>query len=305
MSGVVWVLLIPVTVAAGVVSTMAVVQIDRFHRYHVHKGNPPPPITPHTVLRELRSVATVAWWTLWAALSDPLRRPARTTGVPVVCVHGYSQNATNMWGIRQVLERAGRSTLGVSMVHRIAPLDHYADHLERAIDGLRQTEGPRFDVVAHSMGGLVLRVVLDRRPDLRAGIGTVITLGSPHRGTAAVRGMTFLPELRAMARRSPLLSTLPSLGRLLPHATLVTVAGTSDTVVYPNSSSLEPEGQTVLLRDVGHAGLLTDKRALAAVRAALRPSTGQVETISCGEERPERRRRMRRSCAAQSGTSPK
>lgn len=243
--------------------------LARFVGYHRHKGIESPPLSIRLALHELTAVLQVAWWHVRAVLSDGLRTPSEVRGRPVVCVHGYSQNATNLWAIRRALEHHGRPTLGISLWHRLAPMSWYARRLEGRLEALAASLDEGFDVVAHSMGGVVLRMVLDRRPDLRRAIHSVVTLGTPHRGTAAVRGMPWLPELRALSRRSDLLQQLPLLRELLPHAQLVTVGSTGDTVVYPVASTLEPYTQNVLLHEIGHTGLLTHQRALAVVCQAL------------------------------------
>ena len=247
--------------------------LSRFVGYHRHKGVAVPRLSIHLALDELVAIARVAWWHVRALLSDGLRTPPDSQGRPVVCVHGYSQNATNLWAIRRALETLGRPTLGISLWHRLAPMGWYARRLEARLEqlagGLDEGFGEGFDVVAHSMGGIVLRMVLARRPDLRRSIHAVVTLGTPHQGTAAVRGLAWLPELRALSRRSDLLAELPLLRELLPHARLVTVGSTGDTIVYPVGSTLEPYTENVLLHGIGHAGLLTHERALATVCRAL------------------------------------
>ncbi len=242
----------------------------RFVSYHRRKGLAVPLPSVAGLVRELRDFVVLGWWHLRAFLRDGLRTPRQTTGRPVICVHGYTQNATNFWALRHALERRGRPTIAISMWYRLAPLRWYARRLERRLEHLVHEVPEGVDIVAHSMGGIVLRMVLSARADLRERIRTVVTLGSPHHGTAAARGIPLLPEVRALRRRSELLAALPHLPELLPHARIVTVAGTADTIVYPVSTSLVDGAEAVVLQGIGHAGLLTRPRALAAVRVALR-----------------------------------
>ena len=259
--------------AATAFAALQAWQRQRLVRYHHHKGSRVPPVTWSDQRREWVGLARIVAWQLLAFGADGIRHPDRPRGSVVLCIHGYSQNATNLWAVRRMLAREGRPTVGVSLRHRLAPMGWYADRLEGQMDRLADTLGDRFDVVAHSMGGVVLRIVLGRRPDLARAVGTVVTLGSPHGGTAAVRGIAWLPELAAMHRRSALLSDLPPLSDLVPHGRVVTVAGAADTVVYPTSTSMDPGAEGIVLHGVGHAGLLSHRRALATVRRALRPAT--------------------------------
>jgi pimeloyl-ACP methyl ester carboxylesterase len=152
------------------------------------------------------------------------------------------------------------------MWHRLAPVSWYLRRLERAVERAVGLDPEGIDVVCHSMGGVLLRSVLARRPDLARRIRRVVTLGSPHRGTAAARGIPWLPEVQALKRRSAFLAGLPSLSALVPRA--VTVAGTLDTIVYPVDTALEDGAEHVVI-PAGHAGLLTRPEAVAAVRHAL------------------------------------
>lgn len=242
----------------------------RFVGYHTHKGLPVPATFGAWAASEARAWSILGWWHLRAFRRDDLRVPERPRGRPVLCVHGYTQNATNFWGLRRAVERMGRPTVAVSLFHRLAPLRWYALRLERRLELLAARFPDGVDVVAHSMGGVILRVVLAARPDLRGAVRTVVTLGTPHHGTAAARGIPLVPEVVALKRRSHLWRSLPALPDLLPHARIVTVAGDADTIVYPVGTSLVAGAEAVVLRGVSHAGLLTTPRALAAVRLALR-----------------------------------
>ncbi|MFT4628399.1 MAG: triacylglycerol lipase [Myxococcota bacterium] len=241
---------------------------SRWVSYHRHKGIPVPPGGTRWMLEETRDLVVLGVWHGVGFLRDGLRSPAEPNGRLVVCVHGYTQNGTNFWGLRRALAEAGRPTVAVSMRHRLAPVGWYVDRLEQALEHAVASVPDRVDVVAHSMGGIVLRAVLARRTDLAERLGGVVTLGSPHRGTAAARGFAWLPEVRALRRRSPWLASLPSLPSLLPIGRVTTVAGSLDTVVYPVASALA-EGARQVVLDVGHVGLLTRRSAHRQVLAAL------------------------------------
>lgn len=243
----------------------------RFVGYHRFKGLPAPPtgLWPW-VAADIRAFAILAWWHVRGFLRDGLRTPNPTLGRPVLFVHGYTQNATNFHGLRRVLERAGRPTVAVSLWHRLAPLRAYAKRLERRLEDLALRFPDGFDIVAHSMGGVILRIVLATREDLRAVVRTVVTLGVPHQGTAAARGIPLIPEVLALKRRSKLLAGLPPLTDLVPNGRVVAIAGDADTIVYPVESSLLQGAEGLVLRGVTHAGLLTTRRAHAAVRHVLR-----------------------------------
>jgi len=249
--------------AAGVAATW---HHRRWLAYHRRKGSVPPAGALRLVQVESRDAAQLLWWSVRAFLRDGWLTPADAAGPPVVCVHGYTQNGTNFWGIRRALAESGRPTAAVSLHHRLAPMAWYRRRLRRGLrERLDAVDGP-VDVVAHSMGGVLLRLVLADDEALRGRIRSVVTLGSPHRGTAAARGIPLLPEVQALKRRAELLAELPGLCELVPRVT--NLAGTLDTVVYPLNTALEPGAAHVVL-PVGHAGLLTHPDAVDAVLSAV------------------------------------
>jgi triacylglycerol lipase len=252
--------------AAAVLVIAAVVVVHHlgFVAWHRARGRATP-AGLEWMVHEVRDGARVGWWYLRGYFADG-HRPGE--GRPVLCVHGYSQSGANFFGLRAHLRRP---TVAVSLLHRLAPLLWYAARLEARLERLIADHPDGVDVVAHSMGGVVLRVVLASRVDLAARVRTVVTLGTPHRGTAAARWIPVLPELKALRRRSAFLAALPSLVELVPHGRVVTIAAAADTLVYPVETALVPGAEHVVLPDMGHAGLLTRFEAYEAVRLALDP----------------------------------
>lgn len=257
------------TAAAPLVALPLYAHHRRFVRYHEFKGLPQQTAFGTWLRAETLGAGTLGWWYVTGFLKDGLRVPENAVSRPVLCIHGYSQNATNFVGLRRVLEADGRPTIAVSLWHRFAPLEWYARRLGQRIATLAAEYPDGIDVVAHSMGGVVLRMVLHAQPDLQQVVRTVVTLGSPHRGTAAARGIPLLPELVALRRRSTLLRDLPQLPDLVPNGRVVTIAGDTDTIVYPVETSLVPGAEAVVLHGIGHAGLLTSPESWEAVRSAL------------------------------------
>lgn len=250
-------------IAGGVLLGFLIVNQLRFNAWCRAHG------LPGLTLRELFwahvseyfAAVRVGWWFVRANLAQ---RSPRPQGRPVLFVHGYTQNSTNFWRLQQELTTRGRRChtvfLGIAWPwRRIAAYGHA---LERAID--RAGPDP-VDIVAHSMGGLVLREVLRRRPGLRERIASVVTLGTPHHGTAAARWFTWMYPTRELSYRSEWVEALPTLDALLPGVPITTVGGTADMIVYPEESTEQPGSRHVRLEGVGHAGLLVHPEAIQAV----------------------------------------
>ena len=246
-----------------------------FATYHRDRESAPPPLgligTLKYYWRLALATGIVTWWTLRAAGRDGIQLAASDDArPPVLCVHGFFRNGTCMWGIRRALGRRGRSTLAVSMGRPWRSIEHYAPPLEAALRELATSfPGQRIDVVAHSMGGLVLRHVLAEDPDLGAAVGRIVTLGSPHRGTAVVRGLAMAPEHKQLEPGSRFLNELPDFRTCAPDAEVTTVAAERDFIVYPKSTSHLEGARTVDLADANHQSLLTERQAFEVVGEAL------------------------------------
>jgi pimeloyl-ACP methyl ester carboxylesterase len=100
----------------------------------------------------------------------------------VLLVHGLWMPALAMQPLARRLSKAGFDT---SLFGYDAVLRGPDAAIGRLADRLR--DGPVRDVVAHSLGGLVTLLALEREPDLP--VRRVVCLGSPLCGSAAASGL--------------------------------------------------------------------------------------------------------------------
>jgi pimeloyl-ACP methyl ester carboxylesterase len=212
------------------------------------------------IAREARAQLVVLGWTM-------LRRGRSETGGdgrPVVLVHGLAADGCSMWGYRRALIALGRPTSSPHLGGMFRSIEKYAHRLVSALDRIPGD----VDVVCHSMGGIVLRATLAMRPDLAARIKHVVTVASPHTGTAGARGVP-LPEARQLSVGAPYLDGLPPLPQLLPGARFTTIASDADAVVYPNETCCVAGSEHHELHGIGHAELLVHEKAVDLVVAAV------------------------------------
>ncbi|TVQ90615.1 MAG: hypothetical protein EA397_12350 [Deltaproteobacteria bacterium] len=248
----------------------------RFVRYHRHKGLelPDGPTWGDRIRAWILEGAAILRLMTYKAEWGPRAVPFADDRLPpVFCVHGFTQDRTNFSRIRSVLYGLGRSSIAINLGRPGRAPERYADRLaERFAELLLEVpEGP-IDVICHSMGGLLFRQILRDHPELRPRVRTVVTLGSPHHGTAASRGpLRRIPEAKGLHRKSAWVLELPTLAELLPEARTITVAGTADYVVYPKETCHLIGSEAVDLPGVGHAGLLVDPRTLALIREVFQP----------------------------------
>lgn len=133
-----------------------------------------------------------------------------------------------------------------------------------------------FDIVAHSIGGVMAREVLRQDPDLAAFVHRIVTLGSPHHGTAVVRWIRFGPLYNMLSLGSEYLSELGTFRSLAPDSTATTVGSLHDLVVYPIRTCHLDGARQVTLENISHLGLMTEPRAFDEVAEALTSSAEPV-----------------------------
>lgn len=187
--------------------------------------------------------------------------------VPVLLVHGYGCNSGYWTYLIPRLDRARISHASVDLEPVLCDIDGYVPLVEAAVEELcRATGAPQVALVAHSMGGLVVRAWM--RAHGAARVARVVTLGSPHHGTGLAkfgRG----PNVVQMRRdRGVASGWLQELGRGESAATraLVTSIYTHhDNIVSPQTSSHLPGARNIEFGGVGHVALGSNGRVLDAV----------------------------------------
>jgi triacylglycerol lipase len=104
-------------------------------------------------------------------------------------------------GVAAHLEKSGHVVL-VPTVNPVGPVAQRGDELAARILGQAPATA-RLHLIAHSMGGLDARHALTHFPALARRVDTLVTIGTPHRGS---------PVADAINRRTdPLLSHIPTL----------------------------------------------------------------------------------------------
>jgi pimeloyl-ACP methyl ester carboxylesterase len=105
-----------------------------------------------------------------------------------VLVHGLYTPGIEMTLLRRRLEQAG---IRCHQYRYPSLTATPADNAERLFRFTESITADRLDFVAHSLGGLIVRHLFARHADLRP--GRIVTLGTPHRGSAAARWLSTAP----------------------------------------------------------------------------------------------------------------
>lgn len=207
-------------------------------------------------------------------VSVPSAADLRTTvlrDTPVMLVHGLGANKSYFAKLERTLNRAGYTVYCVNYTWLNANVADCGRHVAQdAARFLAETGGDRIHVVAHSLGGVVLRWALTHT-DLRARIGLGVTLGSPHGGTplaqlAPVALPLVGPLLGQLRPDAPELADLADPGDM-PEVRMVAVGGGLDCIV-PGRRALLPHRPNVrnrLVPDTGHIAMSAHRDVIAVV----------------------------------------
>ena len=107
--------------------------------------------------------------------------PAESRSRRVVLLHGLGRSARSMRAVERALVQRGRRVLNIDYPSRTADIDTLA------ADVARQTRewanGEPTDFVTHSLGGILLRVAVQRGYLSLDRIGRVVMLGPPNAGS--------------------------------------------------------------------------------------------------------------------------
>ena len=200
----------------------------------------------------------------------PARRSLLVTdleaaGTPILLVHGVLDNRSVFAVFRHALRRRG-----FGVVHAVnysiwtADIRAAAHQLRRHVERVcEQTGADHVHIVGHSLGGLIGRYYVQRMGGSEL-VDTLVTLGSPHRGTHTA-DLVPTPLARQLRPGSELLTelSLPAPGC---RTRLLVVWSQLDQMIVPqcNATLTHPDLhiEQLELSDVGHFALPVDPRSV-------------------------------------------
>jgi triacylglycerol esterase/lipase EstA (alpha/beta hydrolase family) len=186
---------------------------------------------------------------------------------PVLLLHGYGCNSGYWNHLAPLLDAARISHASVDLEPVAGDIDGYVETVERAVQDLCAATGQRrVAIVAHSMGGLVARAWMRDHGAGRA--ARVITLGTPHHGTALAR-FGLGSNAFQMRPGSAWLGALAASEDAATRARITSIYTHHDNIVSPQDSSHLAGARNLEFGGVGHVALGSDRRVLAAVMREL------------------------------------
>jgi pimeloyl-ACP methyl ester carboxylesterase len=204
-------------------------------------------------------------------MPDPPPAPA---ALPILLLHGVLCNAGVWHPFRRYLAREGIGPVyALSYGPPLAAIELFAAQAAAKIDAILATTGARqVIVIAHSMGGLVMRAYLREHGGAR--VCRLVTVGTPHEGSVHA----WLGAGQCLAQMRPKSAWLAALGhpdgeRMPP---IVSLWSWHDSMVAPQTSSRVDFGDNVELRGVGHNALLRDPGVFARLAAEIETARAAV-----------------------------
>jgi len=220
----------------------------------------------------------------------PVRRgliigDVEAAGTPIILVHGVVDNHTIFTLLRRSLMRRGFGrTISLNYSPLTDDIRGVAKRLHRLVESVcRETGYERVHVIGHSMGGLISRYYVQRLGgDQR--VHTLVTLGTPHAGTAPAR---LVPHnvARQLRPNSPIVEEL---AEPAPNCRtrIVAVWSDLDQMIIPKRSAriVHPDlnARNVFVRGVGHMSLPVDGRVVHEISRTLAHLDSDGTTLTPG-----------------------
>jgi triacylglycerol esterase/lipase EstA (alpha/beta hydrolase family) len=194
--------------------------------------------------------------------------PSRSGARPVLLVPGWSLNRASLAVLTARLRRDGRDAYAVNYSTTARDFDRKAREVADALVEIAERSGSdRVDVVAHSQGGVVLRLAA-ARDGVGRRVGNVVTLGSPHRGATLAAAFPELGVTELMPG-SRMLERLVEEEPFPESVHFASIYSGFDAIVFPTALSEHPRAMNIAIDDVGHHGLLYSDRVYGLVKENL------------------------------------
>jgi triacylglycerol lipase len=190
---------------------------------------------------------------------------------PILLVHGIFHNSTAFYELEKTLRKARFPHIhSMNLWTSVNHMEDLAAQLRgEALDLLKLAEEHRhfkeqplkLRIAAHSLGGMITRVAL-LDAEFAKKVDKVLFLGTPHQGASLLQ-FPFPRCVGELKKGSPLIQRLKS-EPLARGPRYYNIRGTLD-IVTPLASTFLPHVLDLKFDEVGHAGLLNDRRVLQSI----------------------------------------
>jgi pimeloyl-ACP methyl ester carboxylesterase len=197
--------------------------------------------------------------------------PARAFGpsdrTPLLLVHGYLCNRGLWWHVARRLAARGYRVHTIDLEPPLGDIDDYGRQIDRRIEEVRAANGGRAPIlIGHSMGGLAIRACMRARGPV--GVRGVVTLGTPHGGTALAPWGLGLNAFSMRLAGPWLLALAQGEGSGFPIP-VVSIYSSHDNFVSPPEAARLVGATNVRVVGVGHLAMAFSRRVDKALMEAL------------------------------------
>ena len=202
------------------------------------------------------------------------RQPFRSQTLPdflpssdktgVVFIHGFFCNRA-FWAPWMTQLLVGKRAFeSVTLEPAFGSIDDYALVIETAVAKVTQATGQAPTLICHSMGGLAARAWLRSNLGNEARIRRVITLGTPHFGTALSTEKALLPltNTQQMQRLGPWTQQLAKDEPEARYGKFTCWYSNCDNIVVPTSTAMLPGADNRLVTAQGHISMAFNQRVM-------------------------------------------
>ena len=236
--------------------------------YHLNRADSEPRATIGALaLACLREASTAPAVFLW-------RQPLRTFAEPdnmtpssqsgVVFIHGFLCNRAFWSPWMTKLRQQNRAFASVSLEPVFGSIDSYSVIIESAVAKMTLATGQAPTLICHSMGGLAARAWLRSNLGNEARIRRVITIGTPHFGTALSTEKALLPltNTQQMQRLGPWTQQLAKDEPEARYGKFTCWYSNCDNIVVPTSTAMLPGADNRLVTAQGHISMAFNQRVM-------------------------------------------
>lgn len=198
---------------------------------------------------------------------------AQPVSLPVLLIHGYGCNSGYWHPMSKRLSAASITHHGIDLEPVLAGIDGYVPALAEAIEALAHDSNcDQVILVAHSMGGLAGRAYLRDHGSSR--VAAMITLGTPHHGTALARHGIGINSAQMRCEidgtASAWLQRLQDNETAATRALCVSFYSHHDNIVSPQLSAYLEGATNIALAGIGHVAIGMDIAVQDCVVAQIR-----------------------------------
>jgi pimeloyl-ACP methyl ester carboxylesterase len=227
-------------------------------------------------LVEVPSAWIVFLWAIPFLGHRPLPTGTDNTRTPIVLVHGFTCNRAVWRPMAHWLANKGYPIAAPNLEPLHGSIDLYSRQIHECITELTtRTGASTVTLIGHSMGGVAIRAYLREYGD--GAVSQVITVGSPHQGTALARALnsTLAKQLRL---DSPWLRSLGASENDARGRLFSLIVGTEDNIVTPASIQTLPACRVVFFAGLGHLDLIRQRIVWETIDELL--EQGESTTVS-------------------------